>query len=107
MANCLTGARELFLDPIWRNRAIGIIVSATTFAFVLGMPLATQIEAHFGWRLAMGSIAGTGRAAPGRHVCLTAESRASHRRPCALIHWQRSELSCAMEERGRSSSSWD
>jgi DHA1 family inner membrane transport protein len=57
MANCLTGARELFLNPIWRNRAIGIIVSATTFAFVLGMPLATQIEAHFGWRLAMGSIA--------------------------------------------------
>jgi MFS transporter, DHA1 family, inner membrane transport protein len=57
MANCLTGARELFVDPVWRNRAIGIIVSATTFAFVLGMPLATQIEAHFGWRLAMGSIA--------------------------------------------------
>src|SRR4051812_30630069 len=57
MANCLTGARELFLDRVWRNRAIGIIVSATTFAFVLGMPLATQIEAHFGWRLAMGAIA--------------------------------------------------
>ncbi len=57
MANCMTGARELFLDPVWRNRAIGIIVSATTLAFVLGMPLVTQIEARFGWRLAMGSIA--------------------------------------------------
>jgi MFS transporter, DHA1 family, inner membrane transport protein len=57
MANCLTGARELFLDPIWRNRAIGIIVSATTLAFVLGMPIATQIAARFGWRLAMGAIA--------------------------------------------------
>jgi MFS transporter, DHA1 family, inner membrane transport protein len=57
MANCMTGARELFRDPIWRNRAIGIIVSATTLAFVLGMPIATQIEARFGWRLAMGSIA--------------------------------------------------
>lgn len=56
MANCLTGARELFRDPIWRNRAIGIIVSATTFAFVLGMPLVTQIEARLGWRIAMGSM---------------------------------------------------
>src|ERR671913_22249 len=35
MANCMTGARELFHDPVWRNRAIGILVSATTFAFVL------------------------------------------------------------------------
>jgi DHA1 family inner membrane transport protein len=57
MANCLTGARELFQDPVWRNRAIGIIVSATTFAFVLGMPVVTQIEARFDWRVAMGSIA--------------------------------------------------
>jgi DHA1 family inner membrane transport protein len=57
MANCLTGARELFHDPVWRNRAIGIIVSATTFAFVLGLPLVTQIEARLGWRIAMGSTA--------------------------------------------------
>jgi DHA1 family inner membrane transport protein len=57
MANCMTGARELFHDPVWRNRAIGIIVSATTLAFVLGMPLVTQIEARFGWRAAFGSIA--------------------------------------------------
>src|SRR5919107_2828129 len=57
MANCMTGARELFRDPVWRNRAIGIIVSATTLAFVLGMPLVTQIEARLGWRIAMGSIA--------------------------------------------------
>jgi predicted MFS family arabinose efflux permease len=57
MANCMTGARELFHDPVWRNRAIGIIVSATTFAFVLGMPLVTLIEARLGWRIAMGSIA--------------------------------------------------
>src|SRR5215217_5979106 len=57
MANCLTGARELFHDPVWRNRAIGIIVSATTFAFVLGLPLVTQIEARLGWRIAMGLTA--------------------------------------------------
>jgi DHA1 family inner membrane transport protein len=41
MANCMTGARELFVDPVWRNRAIGIIVSATTLAFVIGMPVIT------------------------------------------------------------------
>src|SRR5829696_7245787 len=57
MANCMTGARELFRDPVWRNRAIGIIVSATTFAFVLGMPIVTQLEARLGWRIAMASIA--------------------------------------------------
>ena len=57
MANCMTGARELFHDPVWRNRAIGIIVSATTLAFVLGLPLVTLIEARLGWRIAMGSIA--------------------------------------------------
>ncbi len=56
MANCMTGARELFGDPVWRNRAIGIIVSATTLAFVIGMPVITQVEAHVGWRAAFASI---------------------------------------------------
>jgi predicted MFS family arabinose efflux permease len=57
MANCMTGARELFPDAGWRNRAIGFIVSATTLVFILGLPVVTQIEARFGWRAAMGSIA--------------------------------------------------
>jgi predicted MFS family arabinose efflux permease len=57
MANCLTGARELFPGQIWRNRAIGIVVSATTLAFVFGMPIVTQIEARLGWRAAFASIA--------------------------------------------------
>jgi DHA1 family inner membrane transport protein len=57
MANCMTGARELFRDALWRNRAIGILVSATTLAFVLGLPIMTQLEARFGWRIAMTSIA--------------------------------------------------
>ena len=56
MANCLTGARELFRDPIWRNRAIGVVVSATTIAFIVGLPVVTQLEARFGWRIAMGSV---------------------------------------------------
>ncbi len=57
MANCMTGARELFTDTVWRNRAIGIIVSATTVAFAVGLPLITQFEARFGWRVAMASTA--------------------------------------------------
>lgn len=57
MANCLTGARELFHDSLWRNRAIGVIVSATTLAFVLGLPVITHLEARFDWRVAMASSA--------------------------------------------------
>lgn len=57
MANCMTGARELFHDPGWRNRAIGLIVSASTLVFVVGLPIITQINAAFGWRIAMMAIA--------------------------------------------------
>ncbi|MFN8676943.1 MAG: MFS transporter [Thermomicrobiales bacterium] len=57
MANCMTGARELFHDPAWRNRAIGFIVSASTLVFVVGLPIITQINARFGWRVAMMAIA--------------------------------------------------
>ncbi len=56
-ANSLTGARELFPDPVWRNRAIGILVSATTVGFVVGLPAITQIAAHLGWRVAVASMA--------------------------------------------------
>jgi DHA1 family purine base/nucleoside efflux pump-like MFS transporter len=57
MANCMTGARELFHDLAWRNRAIGLIVSASTLVFVVGLPIITQINAGFGWRVAMMAIA--------------------------------------------------
>ncbi|MFT4038067.1 MAG: MFS transporter [Thermomicrobiales bacterium] len=56
-ANTLTGARELFPDPVWRNRAIGLLVSATTLGFVAGLPALNQIAAHFGWRTAVASMA--------------------------------------------------
>lgn len=56
-ANSMTGARELFPDPVWRNRAIGILVSATTVGFVVGLPALTQLAAHFGWRVAVASMA--------------------------------------------------
>lgn len=57
MPNCMTGARELFHDAVWRNRAIGVIVSATTLVFILGLPVITQLEAWFYWRVAMAAIA--------------------------------------------------
>lgn len=57
MANCLIGARELFQDSVWRNRAIGLIVSATTVAFVIGLPVITQLEATFNWRVAVAAVA--------------------------------------------------
>lgn len=56
-ANSMTGARELFPDVVWRNRAIGILVSATTVGFVVGLPALTQIAAHAGWRIAVASMA--------------------------------------------------
>lgn len=56
-ANSMTGARELFPDPVWRNRAIGILVSATTVGFVVGLPALTQIAAHLSWRVAVASMA--------------------------------------------------
>lgn len=56
MANCMTGAREIFPDPVRRNRAIGFIVSTTTLVFIIGLPIITQLEARFSWRLALLSI---------------------------------------------------
>jgi predicted MFS family arabinose efflux permease len=56
MANCMTGAREIFPDPVRRNRAIGLIVSASTLVYIFGLPAITQIEARLGWRIAMASI---------------------------------------------------
>ncbi|MEZ4563543.1 MAG: MFS transporter [Thermomicrobiales bacterium] len=56
-ANSMTGARELFPDAVWRNRAIGILVSATTFGFVAGLPAINQIAAHLNWRVAVASMA--------------------------------------------------
>jgi DHA1 family inner membrane transport protein len=57
MANCLTGARELFGDALWRNRAIGLIISATTLAIIVGLPIITQLAERFGWRVGLASIA--------------------------------------------------
>jgi predicted MFS family arabinose efflux permease len=56
MANCLTGVRELFPDPPRRNRGIGIVVSATTLAFVFGLPIITLLAERLGWRAGFASV---------------------------------------------------
>jgi predicted MFS family arabinose efflux permease len=53
MANCFTAVGEFYTDPKERDRAIGIIVSATTVAIVAGLPILAQIEDIAGWRWAM------------------------------------------------------
>lgn len=55
LATCMATAGDLCPDPVRRGRAIGVIVSATTLAVVLGLPLFAQIEERAGWRW---SIAG-------------------------------------------------
>jgi predicted MFS family arabinose efflux permease len=53
MANCFTAAGELYTDPKQRGRALGIIVSATTVAIVIGLPILAQIEDVADWRWAV------------------------------------------------------
>lgn len=53
MANCFTAASEFYPDAKQRDRAIGIIVSATTVAIVAGLPILAQIEAVASWRWAI------------------------------------------------------
>jgi predicted MFS family arabinose efflux permease len=53
LAKCLAACGETFPDEARRNRAIGIVVSATTVAIVAGLPVLAQLEAWLGWRWAM------------------------------------------------------
>jgi DHA1 family inner membrane transport protein len=53
MANCLAACSDLFPDSARRNRAVGMVVSATTVALVGGLPLVTQVAALSSWRWAM------------------------------------------------------
>jgi predicted MFS family arabinose efflux permease len=53
LAKCLAACGDAFPDEARRNRAIGIVVSATTVAIVVGLPVLAQIESAVGWRWAV------------------------------------------------------
>jgi len=43
-------AGDLFLDPVRRNRVVGLITAAASAAVVIGLPVLAQLVAHVGWR---------------------------------------------------------
>lgn len=52
LAKCLSSCAEIFSDSRQRNRAIGIVVSATTAGTVIGLPIIALVEDAAGWRWA-------------------------------------------------------
>lgn len=52
LAKCLSSCGEIFPDEARRNRAIGIVVSATTAGVVAGLPVIALVEGAAGWRSA-------------------------------------------------------
>ena len=53
-ANCLAAVREAFAaDVVLRNRAVGILVSASMVAFITGLPLLALVESIADWRWAV------------------------------------------------------
>lgn len=56
LATCMAATADLTPDPVRRNRAVGIVVSATTLAIVVGLPAFAQIETAAGWRWAIAAL---------------------------------------------------
>jgi DHA1 family inner membrane transport protein len=51
-ANGYALAREIFREP-WRTRSVGLFVSASILAFIVGLPIITSVNAATGWRAAL------------------------------------------------------
>jgi len=74
IANCFAAASEVIADPRRQGRAVGIVASGTTMAVLAGVPATAFLEAHLGWRWAVGlmlvplgiSLLGTSLLPPGR-----------------------------------------
>jgi predicted MFS family arabinose efflux permease len=49
----LAAAGDFFVDPVRRNRVVGLITAAASAAVVLGLPVLAQLVAHVGWRGAL------------------------------------------------------
>ncbi len=56
LAKCLSSCAEIFNDSRRRNRAIGVVVSATTAGTVIGLPVIALVEDAAGWRWAYASL---------------------------------------------------
>ena len=56
LAKCLSSCAEIFSDPRKRNRAIEIVVSATTAGTVIGLPIVALVENAAVWRWAYASL---------------------------------------------------
>ena len=56
IANCFIAASEAVTDPRRQGRAVGIVASGTTMAVLAGVPAIAFLEAHLGWRWALGVL---------------------------------------------------
>jgi len=56
IANCFVAASEAVIDPRRQGRAVGIVASGTTMAVLAGIPAIAFLEAHLGWRWALGGL---------------------------------------------------
>gem|GEM_PF-2169737 len=51
-ANGYAVAREVFAEP-WRTRSVGLFVSASILAYIVGLPVVAAVNAAAGWRAAL------------------------------------------------------
>ncbi|MFM9106757.1 MAG: MFS transporter [Chloroflexota bacterium] len=51
-ANGYAVAREVFAEP-WRTRSVGLFVSASILAFIVGLPAVASVNEAAGWRAAL------------------------------------------------------
>ncbi|HEU5430536.1 MAG TPA: MFS transporter, partial [Thermomicrobiales bacterium] len=55
-ATCLAATGDLFADQRRRNWAVGLIGTGATLGAIGGLPVLTEIDARWGWRLAVGTL---------------------------------------------------
>lgn len=53
---CLAATADLFTEAPRRNRAIGILSTASTLGVIVGLPVLTQIASRSSWRWALGVL---------------------------------------------------
>lgn len=56
LATCLAAVGDLFTDTFTRNQRLGVISSAASLAAIIGIPVLTQIESFFNWRVSLAAV---------------------------------------------------